>query len=85
MCTPLPLPSFYLHTDRIFRELRQRVFTTEIEIRSEPKPVEAEARLAVVQVEGAVHRMGALGAGPCSAVKSPAAIFPVNPTAASSG
>lgn len=28
VCRPLLLPSFYLPTDRIFRELRQPVFNT---------------------------------------------------------
>lgn len=45
-----PSPLIYLPTDRTFRELRQRVFNTEIEISSEPKPVEAEAHLAQAQV-----------------------------------
>lgn len=45
-----PSSLIYLLTDRVFKELRQRVFSAETEISSEPKPVEAEAPPAQTQV-----------------------------------
>lgn len=64
MCTPLPLSSFYLPTDRILRELRQRVFHTETEISLEAKPVGEKAQLA--QAWGRGEQGGRAAPPPCS-------------------